>query len=208
MTQMSKYNLNEAKFGTHSLIAEEIANEKLVLDVGCGKGYLKKLAPGNNFYGIDNNRDDLEQANCLGYQNVYCLDLNDYVKFTCNLKFDIIIFADILEHLFDPEKVLRRLSVNYLKEGGKVIVSLPNVANIFIRFHLLFGNFNYTESGILDKTHLHLYTEKTAEIMIENSNLKIKKVKFSSNKFGRLLRFFPILGSLLGYNLIFVCEKK
>jgi len=134
--------------------------------------------------------------------------LNNYNSFKINQKFDVIIFADILEHLMFSEKVLNFFVTNYLKSNGKVIISLPNVANFTIRIGLLFGNFGYTESGILDKTHLYLYTLKTARKLVSEVGLSIVKEKFSSNHFGYFIKIFPFLGTLLGYNLIFVCQKK
>jgi len=205
---MQRYNLNRAKYGTHQLIAEEIGTNKTVLDIGCNKGYLKELAKNNIFYGIDYNKEDLELAKKRRYKEVFELDLNNYELFKIDLKFDVIIFAGILEHLMFPEKVLNFFITNHLKSNGKVIISLPNVANFTIRVGLLFGNFNYTESGILDKTHLHLYTLKSAKEFINRNNLEIIKEKFSSNRFGRIIEILPFLGTLLGYELIFVCQKE
>ena len=205
---MQRYNLNRAKYGTHQLIAEEIGTNKTVLDIGCNKGYLKELAKNNIFYGIDYNKEDLELAKKRRYKEVFELDLNNYELFKIDLKFDVIIFAGILEHLMFSEKVLNFFITNHLKSNGKVIISLPNVANFTIRVGLLFGNFNYTESGILDKTHLHLYTLKSAKEFINRNNLEIIKEKFSSNRFGRIIEILPFLGTLLGYELIFVCQKE
>lgn len=205
---MDQYSFNDAKYGTHSLIAEEIGRGVSILDVGCNKGYLKLLSPMNEFYGIDYNEDDLKEASAKGYKEVYSLDLNAYEKFPCERTFDVIVFGDVLEHLLFPEKVLDFFIDRHLKKGGKVIISLPNVANLSVRAKLFFGNFDYTESGILDRTHLHLYTKKSAREFIEKAGLRIRKKKYSSNNFGRLIAFFPQLGGLLGFNLIFVCQKK
>lgn len=70
---------------------------------------------------------------------------------------DYVIFGDVLEHLHDPEKVLRYIS-GVLKPDGKVIASIPNVMHISVMKQLLAGNFAYTEMGLLDKTHIHLFT--------------------------------------------------
>lgn len=204
---MEEYTLNPAEYGTHTLIASEIGTHNIVLDVGCNKGYLKKITPNNIFYGIDYGKNDLEKAKKEGYKKVYHLDLNNYQDFRCTEKFEVIVFADVLEHLLYPDKVLRYFVRNFLKENGRVIISLPNVANFTIRLSLLFGSFEYQESGILDKTHLHLYTLNSARKFISNCGLKIIKEKFSSNNFGKIIRFAPILGRLLGYNLIFICRK-
>lgn len=205
---MDSYCFNRAKYGTHSLIAEEIGENKVVLDVGCNKGYLKLLADPNEFYGIDFDQNDLEEAGRMGYKEVFKLDLNRYEEFACDRTFDVIVFADVLEHLMYPNDALCFFLKKNLKKEGMVIISLPNVANIAIRFGLLFGKFDYTENGILDKTHLHLYTKKSAQSFIESAGLKIVKKKFSSNRFGRMTEAFPWLGGLLGFNLIFVCQRE
>lgn len=205
---MKDYSLNPAEYGTHKLVASEIGKGNIVLDVGCNKGYLKQLVPDNTFYGIDYNRDDLKSALKSGYKKVYQLDLNDYNRFRSKEKYDVIVFADILEHLLFPDKVLKFFVEHYLKRGGKIIISLPNVAHITVRLSLLRGRFVYTQSGILDRTHLHLYTVQTAGELIASSGLNIIQRKFSSNRLGRLIQHFPFLGTLLGFNLIFICRKK
>lgn len=205
---MPKYIVNTAQYGTHRLIASEIGEGNAVLDLGCNKGYLKQFAPGNSFLGIDYNGKDLQEAKKNGYQKVYQLDLNDYKAFKVRDKFDVLIFADILEHLLYPDKVLRFFVDHYLDSGGKIIISLPNVAHITVRLSLMRGRFVYTQSGILDRTHLHLYTVQTARELITSSGLKIVKSMFSSNRLGRLIQYFPFLGTLLGFNLIFICRKK
>jgi len=65
-----------------------------------------------------------------------------------------------LEHLKNPLEVLRQLTAS-LKQDGAVIVSLPNVANLYIRLSLLLGRFDYQDRGILDRTHLHFFTRKS-----------------------------------------------
>ncbi len=204
---MKSYFLNQAKYGTHKLIAEELANDSTVLDVGCNRGYLKKISSRNVYYGIDNNSFVLQQALRNGYKKVYKLDLNYIEKIKLPFKFDLIVFADILEHILFPELVLELFIKKYLKSDGRVIISLPNIANITIRLNLLLGKFNYSESGILDKGHLYLYTLKTGRELVKASGLKIIKEKFSSNHFGSIIKIFPRLGTVLGYNLIFVCRN-
>lgn len=207
---MGNYAFNSSKYGTHNLVARQIGKNKTVLDVGCNKGYLKKFSDSSNlFYGIDVNRDDLEKAkNNEGYVEIFELNLNDFEEFKLDKKFDVIVFADILEHLLYPEKVLDFFAKKYLKENGIVIISLPNVANFMIRLRLLFGNFDYTEEGILDRTHLHLYTLKSSKKLINECGLMITRSFFSSNRFGKIIKKAPFLGKTLGFNIISICQKK
>ena len=75
-------------------------------------------------------------------------------------KYDFIIFADVLEHLYNPEKVLERCR-DFLKEDGAILVSVPNIANNNIIINLLSDEFNYTPTGLLDDTHIRFFTYKT-----------------------------------------------
>jgi 2-polyprenyl-3-methyl-5-hydroxy-6-metoxy-1,4-benzoquinol methylase len=205
---MSIYDVNFARYGTHKLIAEELEKNLLILDVGCNKGYLKSLTDNSNtFYGLDSNEGDLEIAHQNGYVFIEKINLNEYGKLKLKKTFDVIIFADILEHVLHRNEILEFFIENHLKKNGRIIVSLPNVAHITIRLKLLFGDFTYTEAGILDKTHLHLFTLKSARDFIAACGLRIEREKFSSNRFGYILDLFPILGKLLGYNIILVCRR-
>lgn len=89
-----------------------------------------------------------------------------------NLKFDYIIFGDVLEHLKYPYSLLEKFK-NYLSEKGKFIISLPNVAHACVKSNLLIDNFNYTKYGILDDTHLRFFTYKTIAKEFANINLYI-----------------------------------
>ena len=83
---------------------------------------------------------------------------------------------DVLEHLKNPEKILEFINYNMsFNASQKLIISVPNTANILIRLSLLFGNFNYGERGILDKTHLRLFTLNSIKNLLLESNFKIKK---------------------------------
>ena len=96
---------------------------------------------------------------------------------------------------------------NYLKKEGKVIISLPNIANWQVRFGLFFGKFNYKETGILDKSHLHFYTFESARELIKVCNLRILKELCGASFFGLVTKYFPFLKPLLSTNIILMCEK-
>ena len=84
---------------------------------------------------------------------------------------------DVIEHLKNPEVFMEILYKKINNSDCKVILSTPNVAHIFIRFMLFFGQFNYGRSGILDKTHTRLFTRKSIENLITGANFKIIKSK-------------------------------
>ena len=206
---MGCYRINQAKYGTHQLVARLLAPNDLVLDVGCNEGYLASLAPDCQFYGIDYDKSAVQIA-AKQYKAAYQVDLNSVhalKQLDLPRIFDRILLIDVLEHLLSPEEILTELTQANLTEHGKVLISLPNVAHLSVRLNLLLGRFDYTETGILDKTHLHLYTAKSATQLIKRCGLKVKRIYGSSDRFGRFLHVCPFAIPLLGYNLIFECAS-
>jgi SAM-dependent methyltransferase len=84
--------------------------------------------------------------------------------------FDYIIFADILEHLSHPEKVVAKAK-NFLKEDGYIITSIPNIGHNAIIMSLRNGLFKYTETGLLDNTHIHFFTRESIFELFTNNDL-------------------------------------
>jgi len=105
--------------------------------------------------------------------------------------FDIIICADVLEHLVRPDLVLMKFA-KYLSKKGYVLASIPNIVNWYYRLKFLFGTFNYEESGILDKTHLRFFTLKTVKELFEASDYRIIRIDYTgfASKY-KILRLFP-----------------
>jgi hypothetical protein len=85
-----------------------------------------------------------------------------------------LVCADVLEHVPDPASLLPRLLRTYLPAGGTVIVSLPNVAHLTVRFSLLFGRWQYQDKGILDRTHLRFFTAKSAAELLHGAGVRIR----------------------------------
>ena len=93
--------------------------------------------------------------------------------------YDVIVAADILEHLLYPEEILSKLKT-CAKKGGVLLVSLPNIANVYVRLNLLLGRFPYHSKGLLDRTHLHFYTRRTAERLLARTGWEIVARDFAS----------------------------
>jgi 2-polyprenyl-3-methyl-5-hydroxy-6-metoxy-1,4-benzoquinol methylase len=142
---------------------------KEVLDAGCGYAttsqYIQKL--GNRVSGVESNADAVRVARTRISEVIEA----DLLQFSDNRKFDVIIFADVLEHLAWPIGVLRRYA-EMLKSDGTVIVSLPNVGLWSVRLGLLFGRFHYSETGVLDRTHLRFFTRRSAVQMLHAAGLE------------------------------------
>ena len=174
----SGYVFKNFKYSSHYWILKTIERETeplRILDVGCADGYLGKILQkkGHAVTGIESNPEAAERA-CTHYDVFHRADIEAFA-FPYRQVFDYILFADVLEHLRDPAAVLRR-SIPALKDSGKVIISVPNVANWIIRLGLLFGNFDPADRGILDRTHLHFFTLRTLRNMMSEVSCRILDV--------------------------------
>lgn len=135
----------------------------------------------------------------------------------------VVVCADVLEHMPDPHVQLARLVA--LQPGGAVfLISVPNVANLWVRLHLLAGHFDYTERGILDRTHLRFFTRHTLVSLVESSGLQVESISptsiplelihpfFSESPAGRasqrlLAGLTRLLPTILGYQFVLKAIK-
>jgi 2-polyprenyl-3-methyl-5-hydroxy-6-metoxy-1,4-benzoquinol methylase len=105
---------------------------------------------------------------------------------------DVVILADVLEHLSSPECVLEQL-IDVQPDGCVFFVSVPNIANISIRINLLLGRFDYQERGILDQTHLHFFTRKTILKLLKSCGLEILEIRVTPVPLALVNPFFDNL---------------
>jgi SAM-dependent methyltransferase len=118
------------------------ANEKVVLDVGCGNGqnYSKFIIPlVNEYYGLDLSQGAIDQFKSFG-GNGTAHNVEEPFPFPENT-FDLVFWIENAEHLFDPLSTLTHIK-KALKPGGKVLIAVPNATNLWRRIELLFGFFN------------------------------------------------------------------
>ena len=88
--------------------------------------------------------------------------------------FDALIFSHVLEHVAQPAAVLRHYT-QLLKSNGKVYVALPNAMQFMQRYQFILGRFRYTETGIMDRTHLRFFDFLTARQLLESAGLEIER---------------------------------
>ena len=173
-----KYEFKPFRYSSHYWILKLLEAEKeplKILDVGTASGYLGKTLRerGHSVTGIEMDPATAEKAR--GYYDFFHVADLETFEFPYRREFDYILFADVLEHLRDPAAVLRRC-IPALKESGKIIISVPNVGNIVVRFSLLFGRFDYMDRGILDRTHFRFFTLRSLKEMMNNVSCKVSNV--------------------------------
>ena len=175
---MSKYNvgLDLNTRNSLSVIVSRIKPQRKVLEFGPANGRLTKYLHeelGCSVYAVE---IDEEAAKDSGKfcEEIIVGNIEDYewLERYKNIQFDYIVFADVLEHLYYPEEVLKR-SKELLKSNGSVLISLPNVAHNAIIMELLDDQFRYQETGLLDSTHIRFFTKKTIDKLVQNAGFKI-----------------------------------
>ncbi len=206
---------NPTPFEAHMLVYEKIRSGSKVLDVGCATGYFaNKLKEKDcKVWGIEKDKDAAREAGKY-CEEVVIRDIEELTNsstirgvmashtqpatsevslppllFQKNF-FDYILLLDVLEHLREPEKIIR-LFKPYLKKDGKIIISVPNIAHVSIRLKLLMGKFDYEKVGIMDETHLRFFTQKTIEEFIKQAGMQIVELDHSVD-FGQ----FPLIGRI------------
>jgi 2-polyprenyl-3-methyl-5-hydroxy-6-metoxy-1,4-benzoquinol methylase len=204
LTMLYKYESSVDLQNKNSVWTKEIemiGYSKRVLEFGCHTGFVSKVLRERNcsITGIEIDRNAAEEAKAF-CEEVIIGDIEE-INYDVVLKgkYDVALFGDILEHLKTPEIILKRVQ-NFLKEDGFIVISIPNIAHWSIRLQLLRGNFDYAESGILDKTHLRFFTKKSIVGLLEKSNYHIEQIDYVKieDKWSNLLRsFHRNMGSIL-----------
>jgi 2-polyprenyl-3-methyl-5-hydroxy-6-metoxy-1,4-benzoquinol methylase len=155
---MSVYTLKDSRYSSHMRLLEILDPAKMgrrLLDVGCGNGFVSRMLRDRGFSvrGVEHPK---------GFDAALTTDLEILAR---NLEeglgevgglYDIVLLADVLEHLRDPAALLEELS-GVLSPDGAIVASLPNSGNIWFRLNILLGRFPEDEKGLFDRTHLHFY---------------------------------------------------
>ena len=192
---------------SHLNVFNEIKNNSKVLDIGCDNAYMSiELKNKKNCYVAGINKEDNKNAKKLDDFKICDLN-NQNIPYKIN-KFDYLIMSDIIEHLSDPELFMNNLYNSIKKIDTILIITTPNIANIFIRIMLLFGRFNYGKSGILDKTHTRLFTLHSIKKLLQESNFYIIKDQGIPAPFPLIINNEFISNLLININKLFINISK
>jgi SAM-dependent methyltransferase len=161
---------NEGNFGLLNMIS---SSPGTILDCGCGAGDNARILSDRGWRVTGVTIDAREQAASEQFcEAVYLADLNKGIPADIGGAFDVILASHVLEHLVRPERLLREARLR-LAPRGVLAVALPNIAHYRQRISRLRGQFNYADTGQLDRTHLRFYTYRTAIHLLEESGYEL-----------------------------------
>lgn len=163
-----------AAFGNTALAEQArqlLAPGGRVLDLGCASGGLLALLRdrAGHLAGLELSATAARAASEVA-DEVVCGALEDPELPFAAGSFDLVVAADVLEHLADPAAALRR-AVGWCRPGGAVLVSVPNVAHWQARLELLRGRWPQRDSGTFDAGHLRWFTHATLRELLTGAGL-------------------------------------
>ncbi len=149
-----------------------------VLEIGCGTGatgaFLKARNPDLYYVGMEIDEDAamiaktrLDEAIAIDIEKIH----PDQFKLEKDY-FDLLIVADVLEHLYDPWRIMDFLR-SFIKSQGKVLLSFPNTQNINLIANLVQGHWTYEKYGLLDATHIRFFTWNEIEKLLQGTGYRI-----------------------------------
>jgi 2-polyprenyl-3-methyl-5-hydroxy-6-metoxy-1,4-benzoquinol methylase len=163
-----------------------------ILDIGCGTGSISKMVRDRRsatVVGVEPNPARASRAREHEIEVVQGYYDDDFAKKYG--KFDIIMFADVLEHLIDPLDMLEKVKKS-LSPEGRVLASIPNVAHWSVRLRLLAGNFDYKPTGIMDATHLRWFTRKSVQRLFVEAGYEVERLQSAAGAWMGVYRWTPL----------------
>ena len=185
-----EYRFKHDEHSSHGKIKKVIENLQIgnVLDVGCAGGEISEFATqiGHKVVAVDLNQPQTQLSKAIFVQH----DLDKGLPSTINEKFDLIICADVLEHMRTPDRLLYELQER-LTTSGKIVASIPNFGNWYPRTRVLLGKFDYDARGILDQSHLRFFTKKSFIRIANTAGYDVTKIWTTGTPFEVMLRGAP-----------------
>ena len=169
--------------------------EFTLLEVGCNAGHnlkaLYEIYPKAEYHGIDILPEATKQARKNFSRGIfYTFNIEDPPSYLNKHQYDYILCPDVLEHLTNPKETVKYLKT-ILKPDGYIIANIPNLIHWTVMVNLLiYGNFTYTDVGLLDYDHKHLFTYNEIVKLFEENNFSIDEV--ASIKLGKIPEEFKL----------------
>jgi 2-polyprenyl-3-methyl-5-hydroxy-6-metoxy-1,4-benzoquinol methylase len=176
-----RYTLKRHPSSSHAQILDAIRPGSRVLDLGCSQGLLAEplRAKGVRVVGVDSG----PPAGVSGALEAYHQrDLEQPLVLPEGRAFDYVVVADVIEHVVRRVELLKSVR-RHLRSDGRLLISTPNIAIWFYRLSLAAGRFEYGPRGILDETHVHLFTRATFRREVESAGFKILRERVTGLPF-------------------------
>ena len=177
-----EYEVDPASATAPANVVRLVGQRKRVLEVGCGPGSITRLLAGQGQCRVTGLELDPEAIKKV---SPYCevvmqADLN--AATWPNLldgagQFDVVVAADVLEHLYDPWTALQRM-VPFIRPDGYLVISLPHVGHAAVAACLINGDFEYRDWGLLDRTHIRFFGLRNIEDLFAGAGLKIIEASY------------------------------
>ncbi len=199
------YDLKLGYASSHSLAIEAVPAGAHVLDLGAGPdGVAGPLADkGCEVAVVDREppvrEDPRIRAHVQDLDGPLEVDLADY---------DHLLLLDVLEHMRDPERFLDGLRSKLDERPRRLVLSVPNVAFLPQRLMLLFGQFNYGKAGILDRTHVRLFTFRSAQRILLDAGFRIRRVRGVPAPFPKALGDNVVSRAAIAVNRALIAVSK
>ncbi|MDA8148573.1 MAG: bifunctional glycosyltransferase/class I SAM-dependent methyltransferase [Actinomycetota bacterium] len=169
------YDLKMTSQSSHRKILDWVGSSppKRILDLGCSNGRFGELLrlEGHTVIGVDTEKLEGVGDRLDGFVEA---DLNDGLPAEVGGGFDVVIGADVFEHLADPAALLAQLGT-VLAPRGVVVASVPNFAHWYPRIRVAMGRFDYDRRGIFDAGHLRFFTRTSFERMAKGAGMRVRR---------------------------------
>lgn len=162
----------------HSFMLQLVGWNQNVLELGAASGYITRALVAQSCVVTAVEYDPVAGQDLHGVaEEVLIADLNDPTALAgLSPGYDVVLAGDVLEHLLDPQQVLNS-AVRLLAPGGRVVISLPHVGHVDLRLSLLQGRWRYSDSGLLDETHIRFFTLTSVLETVARAGLVITEMK-------------------------------
>ncbi len=165
-----------------AFVCELVGSGKRVLEIGCGPGSIARVMKARGQCRVTGIEVD-QAAIALAWPHceaIYAQDLNaeNWPQVLGNAgPFDTVVAADVLEHLYDPWRTLRQMAA-LIGPTGSVVVSVPHAGHAAFVGCLVNNDVAYSETGLLDNTHIRFFGLRNIEALFAQADLKIVEVRF------------------------------